>query len=668
MSDTYADGDDAFISVAVRELCRQLRSNDPLTICKISSSIISRYTHDYSECSRFICRHTKAEYIEVFRALKANASVKHIQLTLFERYCTKRSASVAAEYLESSKTLQSLYLGYQYYEQDYQEISAALSLLLRALSRNTSVTELDFYSDVLRFASVAFQELLTGTQTLRKLEIVGSEDEEFNAVQIAAITSGFANNTTLRDLDLDSWREADLAPVLTALQRHPVLKKIHFNASSFDYLPSLSGLEDLLRSQDSKVKELVLEKVDTRTVGLRPVMRVLERNTTLTSLTIRYSGLNHESVQQLQAVLRQNTALQHLILPGNNLRSAGLAEIALALYHNASIKSLDLSDNGLDDIESANVLREMIRRNKTITSLSIAENPFGSNAEATLSIARGMRSNTALRQLDLGNCELDDHGMSILANALAIRNASILEVNLQRNKITLVGVRALFDDHVEVVKNLTKLCLSGNHISSEGATILVNALKDNVMPSLKQLKLDSCGIEDDDDDANYVDDDGFVALVFALKQNTSLQILDLEENHSGERGLMALAESLPNIKGLQQIKMFDVTAVCPSTMLLLMEGFRKNTSLVKVESHYWWLREWSKELRFLGQRNQFTPLLKASQPPGRSESSQLGIWSLALAKVATEPDVLFHVLCNKPKLVRSHADAADSKNKRKRDD
>jgi hypothetical protein len=156
--------------------------------------------------------------------------------------------------------------------------------------------------------------------------------------------------------------------------------------------------------------------------------------------------------------------------------------------------------------------------------------------------------------------------------------------------------------------------------------------------------------------------------VFALKQNTSLQILDLEENHSGERGLMALAESLPNIKGLQQIKMFDVTAVCPSTMLLLMEGFRKNTSLVKVESHYWWLREWSKELRFLGQRNQFTPLLKASQPPGRSESSQLGIWSLALAKVATEPDVLFHVLCNKPKLVRSHADAADSKNKRKRDD
>jgi hypothetical protein len=141
----------------------------------------------------------------------------------------------------------------------------------------------------------------------------------------------------------------------------------------------------------------------------------------------------------------------------------------------------------------------------------------------------------------------------------------------------------------------------------------------------------------------------------------------LEENHSGERGLMALAESLPTIKGLQQIKLFGIGESCRSTLPLLLEGFRKNTSVVEVESDYLH-GKCSQELKFLGQRNRFTPLLKASQPPGKSESPQLGIWSLALAKVSTEPDVLFHVLCNKPKLVRSHADAADSKNKRKRDD
>jgi hypothetical protein len=46
-------------------------------------------------------------------------------------------------------------------------------------------------------------------------------------------------------------------------------------------------------------------------------------------------------------------------------------------------------------------------------------------------------------------------------------------------------------------------------------------------------------------------------------------------------------------------------------------------------------------------------------------SPQLGIWSRALAKVATEPGVLFHVLRTKPKLVGS---AAGNLQKRKRDD
>jgi Ran GTPase-activating protein (RanGAP) involved in mRNA processing and transport len=184
------------------------------------------------------------------------------------------------------------------------------------------------------------------------------------------------------------------------------------------------------------------------------------------------------------------------------------------LYRNTSIKSLDLSHNGLDDIESTNLVRELICRNKTIRSLCIAANAFGRNAAATQSIFEGLRSNTALQQLDLGACGLDDQSISVLANALVTRNASSsLELNLQGNEITSVGVRALVGGSVEAVKTLTKLCLTYNPVISEVAAILVDTLGRNAMPSLKRLHLDNCGIEDD----------GFVALVSALEQNTSLQ-------------------------------------------------------------------------------------------------------------------------------------------------
>jgi hypothetical protein len=204
-----------------------------------------------------------------------------------------------------------------------------------------------------------------------------------------------------------------------------------------------------------------------------------------------------------------------------------------------------------------------------------------------------------------------------------------------------LGLRALFDDNVEAVNTLTKLCLAHNRVGSEGASILADALGRNAMPYLKRLDLICCG----------VDDDGFVALVSTLEHNTSLQILDLQGRGIGERGLMALAESLPNIKGLQQLH-FDTFQL--ATLPLLLEGFRKNTSLVEVTINIGCggcdaLGDCLQEIKFLGRRNRFTPLLKASDPPGTS--LRLGIWSLALAKVATEPDVLFHVLRNKPELL-----------------
>jgi Ran GTPase-activating protein (RanGAP) involved in mRNA processing and transport len=358
-------------------------------------------------------------------------------------------------------------------------------------------------------------------------------------------------------------------------------------------------------------------------------------------------------VQQLKAVLRRNTALESLDLTAIRLGSAGLAEIAPVLYRNTSIKALDLRTNGLDDIESANVLRELIRRNKTITSLCLAHNAFGHDVAAVRSIAEGVRRNTALQQLDLSGCRLADQGISVLANALAIRNDSLLELNLEYNCITSRGVQALVDSSVGAIKTLTNLCLDFNLFKSEGAIILADALGRNAMPSLERIDLGRCGI----------DDDGFVALVSALVQNTSLQILNLRYNDFGERGYMALAESLPKIKGLQQINISTNGGFPSTTLPFLLEGFRNNTSLVEITINLIGApRDFRREIKVLGHRNRFTPLLKASDSTGTSP--RLGIWSRALAKVATEPDVLFHVLRNKPKLVGS----AGGSKKRKHDD
>jgi Ran GTPase-activating protein (RanGAP) involved in mRNA processing and transport len=473
----------------------------------------------------------------------------------------------------------------------------------------------------------------------------------------AAVASGFANNTTLCELEvtqqvavvhrvanymvceLDLTRQAGIAPLLTALQDHPKLQKIRL-----DYVLDLSGLEVLLRSQDSKVNKLILDRVGTRTVGLEAVMQELGRNTTVTSFTICGSTLSRENVQQLKFMLRRNTALTYLDLTSNSLGSAGMAEIASTLYRHTSIKALNLAHNDLNDIESANVLRELMRRNKTITKLCIGVNFFGSNIPAVRIIAEGFLSNTTLEDLQLQSCGLDDQGISILANSHLLQNRSL---NLENNHITSVGVRALVDDAVGGMNT----SLAHNPVGNEGAAILADALGHNAMPSIKRLVLDGCGI----------DDEGFVALVSALEMNERLLFLSLEDNEIGERGFLALARSLPNIKGLQRVD-FTANETFASTLPLLMEGFRKNTSLADVNIVGFEPGDWSQEMKFLGQRNRFTPLLKTSDPT--DIPPRLGIWSRALGKVAKEPDVLFYALRSNPKLVGS---AAGDSRKRKRD-
>jgi hypothetical protein len=120
----------------------------------------------------YVASCSEAEYIEAFQALKENTSMKHIRLWLHD--CTERYAEAAAEYVESSTTLQTMEL-LLYDRQYYQENPVITSsLLLRALSRNTSVSELIIHTDVGKLAIAAFQELLTCTQTLQKLQIISA--------------------------------------------------------------------------------------------------------------------------------------------------------------------------------------------------------------------------------------------------------------------------------------------------------------------------------------------------------------------------------------------------------------------------------------------------------------------------------------------------------------
>jgi Ran GTPase-activating protein (RanGAP) involved in mRNA processing and transport len=615
---------------------------------------------------------------ELADALLENTNVTNLELGT-GNYTTS-SAEAMAKYVRTSKRLQRIHFS-RYLMSDprvLQQHAEAFCCFLHAIQESTSLKELSTELPLVGGpSSLAFENMLAHTQSLQSLTLC-SRGFPIEDMALAAVWSGLKQNTTLRELTLDIPYDAtDITPILSNLCDHPHLRRLYLLGK----VVVLTGLDTLLLSDNSKITELDIHAPGSYggppILGLSPVLQALARRPTLTMLTLRCFYLSRDEARLLQMALRNTLSLQTLVLEGGTLGSAELAELAPALYRNTSIKVLDMSNNDLNNIESAEILRDIIRRNKTMTILDLSGHGFGNTTGAVERVADGLGSNSSLLEINLSCCALGDGSISTLAQNIGSRNVTLQKLTLDDNSVTPTGVGVLLETMEQNSHPITDLDLKHNPIGDEGASLLARSLGNNALPTLTRLSLYGCGICND----------GFITLMSALEQNTSLLHLDLRHNNFGtsERAFSVLAESLPEIKVLQRVH-FEWCSGLASAMPLLLEGLRKNTSLFRFHVTHCAPHRvpptpaetaicaggWMQEIERLGYRNRFLPLIRAP----KEGLPHLGVWPHALARVAILPDLIFEVLRSKPSLVPSEDTAGDKEaatdtgvpNKRKRGD
>jgi Ran GTPase-activating protein (RanGAP) involved in mRNA processing and transport len=587
--------------------------------------------------------------MELADALLENTNVTY--LLLGTALYTKSSAEAMAKYVRTSKHLRRIRWHGNWSRDDraLNQHEETLCCFIAAIQESSSLKELRMELPLICGPSnLALENMLTHTQSLRSLHL-SYPFGPLEDMAVAAVRSGLKKNATLRELTLQVSRRTSISPIRTSLRDHPLLQRLCLRGYGMD----LTGLETLLLSGTSKITELDIHGSYEPMIGLTHLLHALARRPTLTKLGLRRYSLGRDEARWLRMALCSIPSLHSLVLRDCTLGSAELAELAPALYHNTSIKVLDLSENELDGMESATLLRDILRSNKTMTALDLSGNRLGETTGTVEYIADGLGSNSTLLKIDLSSCALRDGGVSILAQSLGSRNTTLQKLTLHWNAITSTGVGVLLET-MEQSSHITDLVLDYNPIKNDGASILARSLGNNALPNFTRLSLSGCDISDD----------GFIALVSALAQNTSLLHLDLCDDplDFSERALLALAESLPEIKMLQRLDLTWFLGIA-SVMPLLLAGLRKNTSLFRFhvagcaphsvpptpEETSRCAGGWMQEMERLGYRNRFLPLIRAPKerlPP-------LGVWPRALARVATLPDVIFEVLRSKPSLVPS---------------
>jgi Ran GTPase-activating protein (RanGAP) involved in mRNA processing and transport len=634
------------LSSTFLEFCAKVRTNDPSILPEPGKP--------------FMIRHSSArEIIELADALLENTSVTYLEL---ERgHYMKSSAEAMAKYVRTSKRLQRIRWKGEWKGEWYRRLQKREEMVccfLLAFQESTSLKELDMDSPTTECepSNLAFENMLKHSQSLRSLHLnfpIGCREDK----AVAAASAGLKKNTSLQELTLEfSRRETTIYPLLTSLRDHPLLRKLCLHGC----VGSLSGLETLLLSDASKITELEFDMFDDYKrppiMFLTLVLQALAHRPTLTKLKIHGCRLGSDEARLLQIALCNMPSLHTLVLTGNTLVDADLTELAPALYHNTSIKVLDISEN-YKMVDSTEVVRGILQSNKTMTALELFRFPVGQIEGAVDRIADGLGSNSTLLKINLSGCLLRDGGMSTLAQILGSRNTTLQKLNLDHNVITSTGIGVLLEAMEQGSHHITDLSLRYNAgIGNEGAALLARSLGNNALPCLTRLSLDSCGI----------DNDGFMALMSALEQNTSLLQIDLRNQtevvHITQLTFLALAESLPKIKFLQRIDLTWFPGITTSVVMpILLAGLRKNTSLFRFHVSGYAPSSnppltletascesgWMQEMEGLGYRNCFLPMVRAPKerlPPR-------GVWPHALARVAILPDIIFEVLRSKPSLV-----------------
>ena len=160
-------------------------------------------------------------------------------------------------------------------------------------------------------------------------------------------------------------------------------------------------------------------------------------------------------------------------------------------------------------------LADGIAGNTSLATLDITGSLFANKEATTANLASGLSRNGGLRTLNISRCDLEDEHVAVLVRSL-VQHSSLVWLDLSNN-------------------------LCGSKSCDELSSLLGN--DKDVNSRLSGLTLTCCGI----------DDNGAVAILEPLFNNTHLSTLHLSENKITDSGVTNVAKILRDLKTLKTL-------------------------------------------------------------------------------------------------------------------
>ena len=354
---------------------------------------------------------------------------------------------------------------------------------------------------------------------------INSLQNEFKNIQMLLINDKELNGYNYCDKQLKQASQLQVFPSLTALRL--CYFDIKDNALTFSYR---------LFQHCDHLREITIYYCLVNIHTVNKLLKHISTVTTLTKLNLRGNKLIEENSQALASVIANNN-LEELYLSSNNLHS-GVIKVAKALKKLSSLKVLDLDNNNIPE-EAADELSAAIRANNSLKKLWLCGNHLGSS---TVIIVNSLKQVTTLKELDLNGNQNRSEELAPALTSIISGNKSMERLSLRDNNLNDDGVIKIAQSLCKHTK-LKIINLQSNNITDKSAEALTSIISSNT--GLEELYL-----------ANNTLQLGVITMSTALKNISSLKVLDLGNNNIPEDAADELSAAIRANNSLEKLWLF----------------------------------------------------------------------------------------------------------------
>ncbi|KAM3918082.1 NACHT, LRR and PYD domains-containing protein 12-like [Leptodactylus fuscus] len=361
------------------------------------------------------------------------------------------------------------------------------------------------------------KNLISGEQRMRE-----SEDKKRHLLRTFFYLFETRNKALVLE-SLQSYRRLYLSDVHMSALDCTVLAYIMETCTNLEELNLLrcslntEGLERLVPGLHN-LQDLSLAMNDLPDTCCTQLASVIRNNRSLKKLDLSYNCLSGPHFSDLMAALSSPACrIQELRLAGNHLSDTSCTQLASVIRNNRSLKILGLSYNRLSGPHFSDLMAALSSPDCRIEELQLGNNDLP--VTSCTQLASVIRNNQSLKILDLSKNRLSGPHFSDLMAALSSPACRIEELHLAMNDLPDTCCTQL----ASVIRNnrsLMKLVLSDNSLSGPHFSDLMAALSSP-----------ACRIEELHLGSNDLPDTSCTQLASGIRNNQSLKILDLSNNH-----------------------------------------------------------------------------------------------------------------------------------------